>query len=85
MEAAETNLSADGVQPRSRRNPVKSATALTAVFMSLGMAANAAASIGAAQAGTQIGDSNMQNRGSPANAEVITSRTSLPQSVPTEP
>jgi len=50
----------------------KSATALAAVFISAGFAPNAAPA-SAAQPATQSGGSNMQNRGSPANANVIVS------------
>jgi fermentation-respiration switch protein FrsA (DUF1100 family) len=71
MKAAEVHPSG-GCEP-SRRHLTTSATALAAVFMSAGFAANAAAPASAAQPETQIGEANMQNLASTANANVIDS------------
>lgn len=71
MEAAEAYPSGGGGP--SRRNLTKSATALVAVFISAGFAANAVAPVRAAQPETQIGEANMQNLASTADASVIDS------------
>lgn len=71
MEAAGTYPSGGGGP--SRRIRARSSSALAAVFMSAGFAANAAAPASAAQPQTQIGETNMQNRASQAEANVIVS------------
>jgi fermentation-respiration switch protein FrsA (DUF1100 family) len=67
MEAAGNGLKPSGCSRLSRRNLIKSATALAAAGISAGFAAHAT------PAGTQNGEANMQNRGTPASPAVIAS------------
>ena len=73
MGGSGTNLQSNSVGGSSRRTLAIGATALAAVIMPAGVAANAAAPASRAPAQTQIGETSMQNRGTTANAQIITS------------